>query len=309
MTIERIPVTSRDKWLALRRKDVTASDVAALFGEHQYRTLLQLYLDKTSEEEPHEIDNDVLRRGRILEPGVAIAVGEERPDWQIVKSQEYVRDTDLRLGATPDFEIHGDERGLGILECKTAAPEIFERDWRDGVPMGPTVQCLTQMMLKDAAFGQVACLVDNRAKDLLLFDVPRHPAAEDMIRTRTREFWDMVAKKRMPPPDYKRDAAAILALFPKDNGARLDLSSDNRIQDLLAQREILKANCKGAEDQLDEIEAEIKHKIGDAAEAFCPGWKLTHKLQNRKAYEVKATSFRVLRITNLNTSKAAKEAA
>lgn len=37
MNIEAIPATSRADWLALRRRDVTASDVAALFGAQAKR--------------------------------------------------------------------------------------------------------------------------------------------------------------------------------------------------------------------------------------------------------------------------------
>src|SRR5262245_18769817 len=44
MTIERIPITSREQWLELRKPDVTASVVGALFAAHPYMTALKLYL-------------------------------------------------------------------------------------------------------------------------------------------------------------------------------------------------------------------------------------------------------------------------
>lgn len=299
MAIERIKITTRTDWLALRMKDVTASDVACLFGEHPYKTHLQLFLEKTGGE-IEDKDNPAMRRGRILEPGIAIAVSEEHPDWQLIKSDEYIRDSDLRLGATPDYEIHGDQRGVGVLECKSVASEVFDKLWCNGVPVGPTVQCLTQMILRKTDFGRVACLIDNRDKDLYEFEVPRHPAAEKLIRERTEQFWEAVAKKQMPKPDFARDAAAILAMFPSDKAPPINLTNDNRIQALLSERETLSLSKKDVESQLEAVNAEIKFKLGDSAEAIIPGWKVTHKLQERKAYEVKATSFRVLRVTNLN---------
>jgi predicted phage-related endonuclease len=121
MTIERIEITSREQWLALRKPDVTASVVASLFGCHPYVSALKLYLAHSGVEFD-EADNRVFRRGRLMEPTVALAVSEERPDWRIEKCDSYYRDPDLRLGATPDFLIHGDPRGLGVLQTKTAAP-------------------------------------------------------------------------------------------------------------------------------------------------------------------------------------------
>ena len=64
-----------------------------------------------------------MRAGRILEPGVAVAIGELHPDWRLVKATSYYRLPDLRLGATPDYLL-GD---AALLECKTASPEEWER--------------------------------------------------------------------------------------------------------------------------------------------------------------------------------------
>jgi len=306
MTTERIPIKSRGQWLTLREQDVTASDVAALFGLHPFRTLLQVYMTKSGSGEGDQGDNAAMRRGRILEPGVAVAVEEERTDWRLVKPGEYLRDPVARIGATPDYYLRGDERGIGILECKTAAPDVFERDWASGAPQGYVLQCLTQMMLAGAPFGIIACLVDNRAKDLFLYDVPRHTKAETLIRHKVAQFWTAVSQGKMPSPDYSRDADAIRALFPKDNGKSLDLSADNRLPMLLDDRERVKATLDGAKEQLEAIDAEIKHKLGDHAEAHLAGWKLTNKLQKRKGYTVAETEFRVLRVTKL---KEAKEAA
>ena len=71
--IQRIAVnTDKDKetWLALRKQDVTASDAGALLGIHEFKTLLDLYGNKTGtlKEQP---ENDAMRRGKKLE-GVAV---------------------------------------------------------------------------------------------------------------------------------------------------------------------------------------------------------------------------------------------
>lgn len=301
MQIELIPIRSRSEWLDLRKRDVTASDIAALFGLHPYKSALQVYLEKTGGE-PDDADNTVLRRGRILEPGVAVAVAEDRPDWRMEKSTVYIRDADLRIGATPDYFVET-PAGRGVLECKSAARDIFERDWQSGPPQGHVLQCLTQMMLAEVKWGVIACLVDNFDKDIFLYDVPRHPGAEDLIRQRVAAFWDGVRRCEMPKPDYARDAAAILSLFHKDKGTSLDLSADNRMPLLLDEHETLKATIGTMKDRLEEVDSEIMHKIGDASDARLPGWRVSFKSQKRKAYSVAETEFRVLRVTNLSGKK------
>ena len=98
----RIPITSRDQWLARRKFDVTASVVGAVFGCHPYVTPLHLYVEKQGLVDlPERGDGGVLRRGRIYEPAVAAAVAEQRPDWQLEKCRDYFCDEATGIGASP----------------------------------------------------------------------------------------------------------------------------------------------------------------------------------------------------------------
>lgn len=293
--IQRIPIESKGQWLKLRRHDVTASEVAALFGCHPYRTMLDVYASKVGEG-GDQGDNPAMRRGRLMEPAVALAVGEARPDWQIVKETDYYRDTIARLGATPDYRIEGDPRGLGMLEIKTVAPDKFE-EWTAGPPLSYTLQTLVQMMLTKASWGVIGVMVMNRTLDLHLFDVPRHAAAEERIQDKCAAFWAMVEKGEMPAPDFARDHAAISALYPRDTGEVLDLTADNRLPELLAARALAMDARGTAEKELDAINAEIKAKIGDASLATAKGWKLSWKVQHNKEFTVAAKDVRVLRVT------------
>lgn len=299
--IERHPVTDRATWLKLRKQDVTASVVAALFGQHPYESALGVYAEKTGLELP-EIDNAVLRRGRLLEGAVAAAVAEERPDWEILKATEYLRDPDLRLGATPDFYIEGDPRGLGILQAKTVAPSVFKKSWREsGPPFWIALQNATEMMLeKDAVFGIVAALVVDPWKlDCHLYPIPRHPGVETKIADAVKKFWDDVAAGREPAPDYGRDAELFAALYPETTPLKtIDLTGNNMLPVILPERADLKAQAAKLEQRIKEIDTEVKFAMGDAEIATLPGFSITLKEQHRKSYTVKETSFRQLNISH-----------
>lgn len=299
MTTERIPATDRAAWLALRRQDVTASDVAALFGQHPYRTRLQVYAEKTGRSDGIG-DNAAMRRGRILEPAIAEAWFEDYGE-RLTKCSDYVRDPTLRIGATPDYLRPNGEP----VELKSVAPDVWE-SWGEAAPLAYQLQTLVQAMLLDAPRGWLSVMVDNRAKDTHRFEVPRHPGAEAKIIAAVSEFWACVGKGEPPAADYTRDGTAIAAMFPRDNGDVLDWSGDNRMAVLLGRRADLKAIVGPAEDEIDAIDAEVKAKLGEASGASCGGFRISYKAQTRPERVVAASTFRVLRIT---ASKAAKEKA
>jgi predicted phage-related endonuclease len=300
MTIERKPITDRNEWLAWRRQDVTASVVGALFGAHPYTTALHIYAEKRGVEFPDQ-DNKVMRRGRWLEPAVAKAVEELRPDWKLEAPNVYLRDPDIRLGCTPDFYIHDPVRGLGVLQCKTVAPSVYARDWHNGseIPFWIVLQTLTECMLADAAFGAVAALlVDAHAMDCAILEVPRHADSELKILVAVRNFWQQVIIGIEPDPDFGRDADVIKLLTPRERpGKQVDFSGHNELPAMLDERADLMAVIKDADDRRSEIEAQIKYLMGDAEFANgLPDWRITYKTQKRAGYTVPPKEPRVLLI-------------
>ena len=304
MPIERFPIDPikrRQEWLDLRKPDVTASVVGALFGvEHPDKTPLKLYL-MHSGVEFDDSDNPVKRRGRIMEPAVQAAVAEERPEWVLEKCNFYYRDPELRLGATPDFFIHGDPRGLGVLQAKTAAPHVYEHDWAGGeeVPQWVELQNRTEILLTDAAFGAVAVLKVH-AFDLAcsINEMPRHSGIEEKIIAAVRKFWDDVANHREPDPNYSEDVGLLKIIAPHETpGKSIDLSGDNELPALLDQHEEIMAKLEGYKTRKAEIETELKFKMRDASRVVgLPEWAITWKTALRREYTVPAKPIRTLRI-------------
>ena len=129
MPIERREITNtpagREQWKAWRRADVaTASTTGALFGYHPWTTPLKLYTAARGVEFD-ERETKLMRRGRLLEHSVPAAVMEERPEWYVSPAGVYLRDPELRLGATPDFFVNDHSRTFGmrgVLQAKTTTP-------------------------------------------------------------------------------------------------------------------------------------------------------------------------------------------
>jgi predicted phage-related endonuclease len=308
--IDQSTAEGREAWLALRKRDVTASTVGALFSVHPYETPYGLYAQKCGLELPDQ-DDAVLRRGRWFEGAVAVAVSELRPEWRIEKATEYLRDPDLRLGATPDFYIHGDPRGLGVLQAKTAAPTVFKRDWQDGMPpFWISLQNATELMLETkAAFGVVAVVVvDSYRPDCQLFEIPRHAGAAKRITDAVKKFWQGVEAGIEPPLDYARDGDWIAAMYPAHiEDKTIDLSGDNALPVILPELVAIQARMKADKERADEIKNEIMAKMGDSEIALVGDFLVTCKTQHRKAYQVKESISRPVRVKDNRPKQFAEE--
>jgi len=305
MTIERKTITTREEWLEWRRADVTASQVGALFNCHTYVTPLRLYAEKRGTEFVNE-DNLAMRRGRWLEPAVGKAVMEMRPEWTLEPAKEYLRDPDLRLGATPDFYIHGDPRGLGVLQAKTVAPSVYAREWGDGAepPLWILLQVAQEGMLAEADFVVVAgLLIDANNMDISIHDLgARNPLVEAKLKEAVKAFWDDVERGIEPEPDYGRDVDVVKAMWTRERAKdfEIDLSGNNRIPELLAERAVLKADIKSMEERAEEIDTELKFALKDAAVGTgVDGWRVTYRTSHVKSYTVAERTQRVLRVSDL----------
>jgi predicted phage-related endonuclease len=309
---DRIQITSREQWLQLRKHDVTASVIGALFGLHPFTTPLALFHEKSGLEMPEET-NVRMRRGTRLERAVAEEVQERRPDWKISPAGVYLRDPALRLGATPDFIIEGDPRGVGVLQTKVSTLKAFKKGWLRGDEVVPpfwiSMQTLVEMMLYGASWGAAAVYIDDPWNDdCYICEIARHTEAEARIREAVEKFWLDVEFGVEPQVDYARDGELIAALHPTEiAGKTLDLSGDNYLPEILAERARLKDQITVAQERVIEIDNEIKTKVGDAEIATLSDWTISLRQQHRKAFEVKATSFRRLNVTDHRQKEGAED--
>jgi hypothetical protein len=304
--IQRIKITSHSAWQELRKQDVTASTVGALFPDvHPYLTIAGLHALKCGIEMPGpDPESDVIRRGRALEQVVADEVGRLRPEWIITKAAEYLRDPQARLGATPDFYFTS-PRGRGVLQTKTVGIGKFKREWEENgaPPFWITLQLAQEAMLDGADFGAVGVVaIGDWAFRCAVYEIERNATAERRIRQAAAAFWRAVDAGQVPQLDYKRDGDLIALMFPHEvKGKTADLTKDNRITKLLETRELQSSIIKDAEALKDEAEAEIKAKVGDAASALVRGWKVTLTTTNVPEQLRPAYSFRALRTRRVPT--------
>lgn len=316
MPVERIMLGGQDgridraAWLALRANDVTASDVGAVCGEGMYGSAAKVWAEKKGLLPPQDA-TDAMKRGIWGEAAVVEAIASEYPDWELRRAKVYFRDTDARLGATPDCAaVIPNREGVCIIQCKVIAKPVFIADWLDNPdddfefgaatpPIAYQLQTLTEAMLTGSSCGVLAVLIVDTFKWVLrIFWIERHAEAEGRIRTRVASFWrDHLDANVQPAIDPARDGDLVKRLFPKDDGTEIDLTGDNRAVEIVNRMEDAKVAKKNAETVIEEAKTELTGKLGAATYArIADGRVISWKLQSRAEFVAKATSFRVLRI-------------
>lgn len=282
MSTVTLTPADRAAWLALRMQDVTSTESAALFGMSPYMTHFELWHAKRSGQPGTFESNERMRWGTRLESAIAYGIAEEE-GWAVEPMKEYMRDPQLRMGASFDFRI----TSLGEpahLEIKNVDYLAFKDGWienDDGSIEAPEhieMQVQHQMAVsgyKRAFIG--AFIAGNRH---VLIERERDVGVIAAIRARVGEFWRTVDAGIEPQPIMPDDAAALIRLNQyAQPGKILDASGDAEIAALVAAYKRAAAAGADADEDKEVAKARLLAAIGDAEKVLLDGWSISASLQ------------------------------
>ena len=291
-TVESFLITDREQWKARRGGDITASVAGALFGEHEYLTKWELWMQKAGKLTRDFEESRAMRRGRLMERVAFEMLVEDRPTWAVVMTNDrYYRDPEARIGATPDGVAHKLIKGTarkGAIQAKTTTEDNFNRRWKDSegnivLPLWIAIQVTIEAVLIGAEWAAVAVLIIGKdgGLDLEVIDVPVRQSLYDLVKKKTAQFWHSVELDQEPAPDFLQDADAIRDAFADENGQEKDLSGNGEIEELLIDRERLKSSLRDDERRLEQIDTRLIYELGSCSRAHYPGWKIARPLRRR----------------------------
>lgn len=294
MQIEReiINYKTENEWLGLRTKDITSTEVAALFDVSPYMTEFELHHTKTGQIKKDFESNERMVWGNRLEAAIANGIAE---DFGIVVEpmKYYARIKSLRLGASFDYKIidivegfSGDERmrdmfrkhGPGIMEVKNVDGLQFRRAWiEDGeeieAPPHIELQVQAQLEAADMAWSVIAPLVGGNTPKPIIRQ--RDTEIGALIRERTAHFWARIDAGLAPEPNYTKDADAIGKLYLENDGSTLDLTDNPRVYELCKAYKAAGADEKSAGERKKAAKAELLTIIEAAKSVRAAGFGIS----------------------------------
>jgi len=247
MTIQRIEIESEKQWLAERAKDVTSTEVSALFGLSPYLTEFELFHQKRDSVTVKFEPNERMKWGNRLESAIAHGAAEDM-GWDIAKFNVYMRDQAARIGSSFDFEIKSSANGPGILEVKNVDWVQYQKSWIDDgngnieAPEHIELQVQHQMEIADYNWCAIVALVGGNEQKIVLRNRDRDIGKS--IRERTSEFWNRVQSNTAPSADY------------------------TRLEDMIKQFEFVRREASDLDKIKDQKRAEILERIGRASKVL-----------------------------------------
>jgi len=264
---ETLIPASHEDWLAMRRKDITSTETAALFGLSPYATAFEVWHRKKDDEEPAFEDTERMAWGRRLESAIAEGVADDQ-GWTVEPFKSYMRDPKLRLGSSFDYRIVDPVRGDGILEIKNVDKFAYGRSWIDDgsgeieAPEHIELQVQHQMEVAELDYAYIAALVGGNEIKLMRRERDRVIGAA--IRAKVAEFWASIEANKPPAPDYERDYDRIVRASLEHIEDKT-IEADDKLEALLAELKDIQDFRKTTEAKEKTLKAQIIEAAGTAS--------------------------------------------
>lgn len=299
MTTETIKTASRQEWLEARTQDITSTEIPALFGASPYMTHFELWHRKKKGEIVEIEENERMKWGTRLQDSIAYGIADDN-GLVIRRMDEYIRDADLKIGASFDFAVEDD----GLLEIKNVDSLIFNQQWEEDeaggieAPLHIEFQIQHQLLVSGRKYAYLGVLVGGN-KVFVIKKEP-HKLAHDAIRNAVEKFWISIESGQEPKPDFEKDADFIRSLYPyADPNKIMDATED--MEELVHKYKEHGQLIKNHKAYQDACRAELITLMGDAEKVKGELFSISAGMVGPKRVEAfERKGYRVFRI---NTKK------
>lgn len=260
----------KKEWLRYRKRGIGGSDAGAVCGLNPYRSAIEVYQDKISED-IEDIDNEAMRQGRELEEYVAKRFMEESGKKVRRANAMYYDEKNPFMFADVDRMIVGENAGL---ECKTASPYQADKWENDNIPMHYQLQCYHYMSVCNADAWYIAVLIYGREFKYYKLERDEQIIA-DLIQIE-KDFWEnYVEKGVVPSPDGSKVADSVINQYYKTS-TDIAIPLNGFDEKLKRRQEIIELTEK-MDTEKKQIEQELKMYLGEAESAENSNYKVSWK--------------------------------
>lgn len=283
-------------WKLLRTRDVTSTDVSALFNASPYKTHAELFYEKQAGTVPEFDANERMTWGVRLQNAIAEGIGQDN-DWRVTPLPHYKRIVSARMAASFDHLAETPD-GDAILEIKNVDGLAFRNGWVETdfgleAPEHIEIQVQAQMHVADVKLCYIGALIGGNRVALLRRDYD--PAVGAALEKAVRAFWLSVERNQAPEFDFVRDAELIRQIYATATDGKVITASD-RIEQLMREQKEAQQAESAAADIKKAKNAELLTLVGDAARVVGTGFTASCGVTHKGEYVVKASSYRSVRV-------------
>lgn len=250
---------THQEWLEDRRKGIGGSDVATILGLNKYKSVYQLWLEKTGQVEVTSAQSEAAYWGNTLEEVVAEEFSKRTGKKVRRRNRVFEHSKYPFLRANIDRDIVGEN---AVLECKTAN-QYLANEWdEDEIPIQYICQVQHYMNVLNLDYVYFAVLIGGQK--FIWKKMERDQELIDMITEKLVEFWtENVEKEIEPAIDGLKATSDFLTqryLDTDESETELNAAFDENIANLAR----LKGDKKIIEENITLLENELKQALGKA---------------------------------------------
>ena len=224
---------SHADWLRYRAMGIGGSDVSVIAGLSPYRSVYQLWLEKTGQTEPPESDNEYTHFGTILEPVIRKEFMERtglkvRQKHMLLQSEEHPF---MLANLDGVINLNGE---MCIFEAKTASAYKLD-GWQSDIPPEYMLQVQHYMAVTGASKAYIAALIGGNHFEYRLIERDDEMIAK--IIAMEKLFWEVNVLGGIAP---EIDGTKATTEFFNSKYSRLTTAKDticNRIKKLMQNNE------------------------------------------------------------------------
>lgn len=247
---------NKKEWLKQRKNYLGGTDLSAICGLCPYKTALDVYLDKTSQE-IEEKYSPAMRWGVLLEDSIAKAYSEDTGYNVEVEPNTIYHDTYKFLAANIDRWANNKTH---VLECKTAG-FIKTKEWgehgSDQIPTNYLIQVAYYAAICDVKKVDIAVLIGGQ--DFRIYTYAKNKELEDKLIKIAINFWYNHIEKRIPPKCV--NTKDTFHLFPQSNNKEITARED--ILKKLDELKMAKTEEEQIHKTIEKLKVEIQEYMRD----------------------------------------------
>ena len=208
----RIKSNTKEEWLKKRIKGIGGSDASAILGKNNYKTIIDLWQEKTNRKKASKVDYEIVEYGiKAEEPLRELFKLTYKDKYKVYSCENEILQSKkhpFMIGSL-DGEIEDLETGKkGVLEIKTARinSKRARNEWYNDVPINYYIQILHYLLITNYDYAIISAEQKYEVEDNIwflrkIYRFDRKDVIDDLKLLEEEEvkFWKFVEEDKEPP--------------------------------------------------------------------------------------------------------------
>ena len=255
---------TREQWLKLRRNGIGGSDASVVMGKNPWRSIQQLWEDKTGKTPVQENSNEYTYWGNVME-GIIRKEFMNRTGLKVRQKHFMMFHPQFQFMFADVDGIVTDERGEKcIFEAKTVS-QYREEEWRDGkIPVEYMMQVQHYLAVCGMQKAYIAALIGGN--HFIYHTILRDEGMIAELVHAEKQFWDYNVKCDIRPEIDDSSATKDFLDKKYRDSVKDSVKLDRSLEAVLKQYQEVESQLKDMEQKKNGLSNQLKAALGEHEE-------------------------------------------